>query len=87
MSQDVQKNGGSLDYIYVCPHHWEDKCFCRKPSPGLFLKAQFDLNLNFSKIYYIGDKKTDKEVSRKLDIEYYNLNKNDDLYKLVKNIL
>jgi histidinol-phosphate phosphatase family protein len=87
MSDDVRSYGGSLDYFYVCPHHWLKKCFCRKPSPGLFLKAQYDLNLDFTKIYYIGDQKTDKEVAQKLDIKYLNLNKKNKLNKLIKKLI
>lgn len=87
MSKDAKVNGGSIDYIYLCPHHWEDKCFCRKPSPGLFLNAQFDLNLDFSKICYIGDKKTDRNVAEKLDIKYFNLGNKDSLYKLIEKYL
>ena len=87
MSDDARNFGGSLDYFYVCPHHWKDNCFCRKPSPGLFLKAQHDLNLDFSKMFYIGDKKTDKEVSKKLDITYFNLSKKSELNKLIKKII
>lgn len=87
MSDDVRSYGGSIDYIYVCPHHWINNCFCRKPSPGLFLKAQYDLNLDFTKIYFIGDQETDKEVAQMLDIKYLNLNKKKKLNNLIKKII
>ena len=51
----------------------EDNCFCRKPMPGLFLFAQKKLTLDFSKIFYIGDQKSDMDVAEKLDIKYVNI--------------
>ena len=71
--------------MFVLP--LDNNCFCRKPSPGLFLQAQYDLNLDFSKVFYIGDKQTDKEVSNKLDITYLNLSSKNKLNKLVKKII
>ena len=59
-------DGAYLDGIYFCPHH-PDKgfegerpelkfdCDCRKPKPGLLLKASKDFNIDLSKSYMIGD--------------------------------
>ena len=48
----VDKNGSNLiDYFYYCPHFLTGKdniynldCDCRKPKPGMILKAIKDLN-------------------------------------------
>ena len=86
MSNKAKSFGGSLDYIYICPHRPEDGCSCRKPSVGLFLKAQKDLNLDFSNMYFIGDQDTDKEAANKLKINYINLEPNKKLSDIVKSI-
>lgn len=63
-------DGAYLDAIYYCPHH-KDKgfvgevvelkfdCECRKPKPGMILKAQKDFNIDLSNSYMIGDGKND----------------------------
>ena len=32
---EVKKAGGRIVDIKYCPHHPEEKCWCRKPNPGL----------------------------------------------------
>jgi len=41
--------------VYICPHGWNERCFCRKPKPGLFFKAAVDYHLNLFESYCIGD--------------------------------
>lgn len=48
-----------VDAIYVCPHHPDDGCACRKPQPGLLLRAARDLNLELSSSYMVGDQRKD----------------------------
>lgn len=48
-----------VDAIYVCPHHPDDGCACRKPRPGLLLRAAADLNLELSSSYMVGDQHGD----------------------------
>ena len=64
------KEGAYLDAIYFCPHHpnkgFEGEipalkidCDCRKPKPGLILKAADDFNIDLSQSWMIGDGKND----------------------------
>src|SRR5262245_33740328 len=39
MQEAIAAVGGRIDGIYVCPHHPDDNCDCRKPAPGLLLRA------------------------------------------------
>lgn len=59
-----------LDGIYFCPHHpdrgfagerpeYKINCDCRKPKPGLLLKAAQDLNIDLSQSWMIGDGEND----------------------------
>ena len=54
-------HGARLDASYTCPHA-AYSCHCRKPLPGLLLKAAEDLDVNLSKSYFIGDSTTDAEA-------------------------
>jgi len=41
--------------VYVCPHHWDDGCTCRKPNPGMFHTAAANHSLLLSDLIYVGD--------------------------------
>ena len=50
--------------LYVCVHHWDEGCLCRKPKPGMLLQAISDYELNPIKLVYIGDEKKDVEAAQ-----------------------
>ena len=66
------QQGAYIDGLYYCPHH-PDKgftgevpelkidCDCRKPKPGMALRAAEDFNIDISKSWFIGDGKNDIE--------------------------
>jgi D-glycero-D-manno-heptose 1,7-bisphosphate phosphatase len=49
--------GAKIDAIYVCPHHPDDNCECRKPKPGMLHTFAKQNNIDFqqTKVYFIGD--------------------------------
>ncbi len=49
------KEGVNILDWYICPHHWEDNCECRKPKPGLLFKASDDYDLCLANTLFIGD--------------------------------
>lgn len=62
--------GAYLDGIYFCPHHphkgyegevveLKIECECRKPKPGMLLKAADDFNIDLTNSYMIGDGEND----------------------------
>lgn len=62
--------GVYLDGIYFCPHHQHKgykgeipelkfDCDCRKPKPGMLLKATEDFNIDLSQSWMIGDGEND----------------------------
>ncbi|NVM34393.1 MAG: D-glycero-beta-D-manno-heptose 1,7-bisphosphate 7-phosphatase [Candidatus Lokiarchaeota archaeon] len=57
MNYILKKNNIQLDDIYYCPHHpkFTGSCDCRKPNPGMILKAQFKHNIDLTKSYMVGD--------------------------------
>lgn len=62
--------GAYLDAIYYCPHHpdrgfegerieYKIECDCRKPKPGMILKAAEKYNISLKESYMIGDTERD----------------------------
>lgn len=45
-----------FDGIYVCYHTESDCCSCRKPKPGLLLKAARDHNIDLKRSFMVGDR-------------------------------
>lgn len=45
-----------VDSIYYCPHHTEDKCFCRKPNTGMLKRAQKEHGIDVGRSFLIGDR-------------------------------
>jgi len=58
--------GVRLEQVYYCPHAPEADCDCRKPRPGLLLRAASELRFNPSDAIVIGDKSTDIELGRRV---------------------
>lgn len=70
METVLGEHGAFVDGIYYCPHHtdrgfegerpeYKVNCDCRKPKPGLLLKAAQDFNIDLSQSYMIGDSEND----------------------------
>lgn len=67
------EKGAYLDDIFFCPHHpdkgfegerpeYKIDCDCRKPKPGMLLKAAEKYNIDFLKSWMVGDSKSDMEA-------------------------
>lgn len=55
MIDHVQQHGGQIQSVLFCPHHPDDGCECRKPLTGLYKGLAARLNINFSRVYSVGD--------------------------------
>ena len=60
---ELALHGARLDAIYYCPHHPEAGCDCRKPNPGMLLRAQKELDIDLRQSYVVGDKHLDVETA------------------------
>src|SRR3989442_3373468 len=60
----LSKDGAWLDGIFICPHHPDEGCNCRKPAPGLVHRALQELGVFPGNAIVIGDKATDVELAR-----------------------
>lgn len=58
--------GASVDAIYVCPHHPDERCRCRKPETGMVDQAVRELGIDLSRSYLIGDHAKDMELAKRV---------------------
>jgi D,D-heptose 1,7-bisphosphate phosphatase len=62
MQSDLALQGTSIDGVYYCPHHPDENCACRKPSPKMILDASHDLDIDIAQSYMVGDRDFDVEM-------------------------
>jgi histidinol-phosphate phosphatase family protein len=62
LAAEIEGLGGRLAGLYVCPHRPEGvvaayarDCDCRKPLPGLLLRAADELGVDLSSSWFVGD--------------------------------
>jgi D-glycero-D-manno-heptose 1,7-bisphosphate phosphatase len=55
LNSQLMERGAKFDGVYCCPHGKEGNCSCRKPLPGLLLRAQRERGLELSRCYMVGD--------------------------------
>jgi len=66
---ELARLGTGVDAYYVCPHHPDhgsaelaQECDCRKPFPGMLLRAAADFSIDLAASFMIGDKRADLEA-------------------------
>lgn len=64
-----QIGDGLIDATYFCPHRPEDGCKCRKGSPELVFQAAREHDVDLSRSYFIGDKKSDMDCGRNAGVK------------------
>jgi D-glycero-D-manno-heptose 1,7-bisphosphate phosphatase len=69
LSRLLAAEDAHIDRYYYCPHHpteglgpYRLDCGCRKPKPGMLLKAAEEFGLNLKRCYIVGDKALDIET-------------------------
>lgn len=63
MMDEIRRYGGRVEAVAYCPHRPEERCRCRKPSPGLILDLARDYSLDLMDTVVIGDALTDIEAA------------------------
>jgi histidinol-phosphate phosphatase family protein len=59
LARIARAHGGPIDGFLVCPHRPDDGCQCRKPKPGLLMRAQRERGLDLSAAFMVGDQASD----------------------------
>ena len=94
MKEDLAKIGAHIDGIYICPHHpagtveeYPKVCDCRKPKPGLILRACKELDINPKTSVMIGDHARDVEAGRNAGLKDAVLFEGGNLYDAISKLL
>lgn len=90
MNQELEKHNAHIDDFYYCPHHTEGKieqyraeCTCRKPKPGMILRAIDEWPIKLDKSFIVGDRKSDLEAAQAAGLSGF-LFKGGNLYDFIK---
>ena len=65
MCSVIRRHGGCVGDVLYCPHRPEENCPCRKPQPGLLLRAKHQLGVDLAAAIVVGDHVTDLEAARR----------------------
>lgn len=65
MTDELARGGATIDALYHCPHELGSACGCRKPEPGMLLKAARSRNLDLAASWMIGDSDSDIQAGKK----------------------
>ena len=75
LKTDISDKGAIIDGIYYCPHHPEEgigryriDCQCRKPKPGMVLKATEEHSIDLSYSYMVGDRYKDILFAKEMNL-------------------
>ena len=61
--RDLAAHGVEIAATYHCPHAPGDGCGCRKPAPGLLLRARDELGAELERCWLVGDAERDVAVA------------------------
>lgn len=71
MHRLLNERGVKIDYVYICHHHPKGvipeltcECDCRKPKPGLIVRAAKELGIDLAESFFLGDKASDVEAGK-----------------------
>lgn len=100
------REGAYVNDIFYCPHHphkgyagerpeYKIECECRKPKPGLILRAAEKYNIDLTRSWMIGDGRIDMEAGLNAgcrvmgigDIDMPDIPREDNLLACVRSIL
>jgi D-glycero-D-manno-heptose 1,7-bisphosphate phosphatase len=76
MRGEFDAAGAPLAGVYYCPHHPVDAiapyriaCDCRKPAPGMLLRAARELDLDLSRSLMFGDRESDLQAAQAAGVQ------------------
>lgn len=92
------QDGAYIDGVYICPHHPDSgfdgeikelkiECECRKPKPGMLLKASEDFNIDLSNSYMIGDSENDIKAGVAAGCKTRKVDEDNSLLSVINEIL
>ncbi|KMT65633.1 D-glycero-beta-D-manno-heptose 1,7-bisphosphate 7-phosphatase [Catenovulum maritimum] len=77
MIEQFKSHKVDISKVYFCPHHpehgglqYQHNCLCRKPNPGMLLRANRELGVDLSQSIMLGDKESDVQAALKAGIPH-----------------
>lgn len=65
-----------VDDIFLCPHSQDENCDCRKPKPGMLIKAAEKYNIDLKRSFMVGDRASDISAGRQAGCKTIFINRN-----------
>ena len=70
LTSELTSYGINVLSIYVCKHHWDAGCNCRKPKAGMLIEAMEKFAINSNDTLYVGDEEKDSAAAVNAGIDY-----------------
>lgn len=70
---ELYRNGIDILDIFYCPHTKEENCSCKKPKPGMILKALDKYNIDISKSFVAGDSSSDEGLAEYFEMKFFGI--------------
>lgn len=78
MSRRLETDGVKILAYYYCPHHpegtvesYKQDCNCRKPKPGMLIRAIEEWNIDIDGSFLVGDKPSDVQAAEAIGMRAY----------------
>jgi D-glycero-D-manno-heptose 1,7-bisphosphate phosphatase len=85
--RELRAQGAHVDAFYFCPHGEDDRCACRKPQPGMILRAATEWNVDLAASFLVGDDARDLEAARRAGVRAWQMASDADLAHMLAEIL
>lgn len=89
----LAEGGAHVDAVYHCPHHptagvgeYRGACECRKPAPGMVLRAIAEWEPDVSRSFLLGDKESDVAAGEAAGVRSV-LYTGGDLHEVVRSLI
>jgi D-glycero-D-manno-heptose 1,7-bisphosphate phosphatase len=82
--RELRAVGAHVDAFYVCPHGDDDCCDCRKPKPGLILRAAREWSVDLAASFLVGDDERDIEAARRAGVRAVKMASDGDLREAIR---
>lgn len=84
MNDEFNKYGGNIEEFFFCPHlkgakvpRYDIECNCRKPRPGMILRAMEKYELSAENTFLVGDSPRDVEAAKRAGIQGFLFDENN----------
>ncbi|PIU82987.1 MAG: hypothetical protein COS68_06470 [Elusimicrobia bacterium CG06_land_8_20_14_3_00_38_11] len=69
ITRKLKEKDAIINDVYFCPHHPDENCSCRKPEPGMILRAKKNLNIDIKNSYMVGDMQSDIDLAKNAGVK------------------